>query len=158
MSSPPSPLSGRSAPDLAHTLGAVLRSPYRRLQKQLYREMERRFPDIRRAHSVVFRHVAEGGSRLTDLAEQAEMTKQSMAYLVGHLAAAGYVKTGKHPDDGRAVLVKLTAKGRTFIAAALEASADLEKEAAMRVGGEKMTQLRHLLVELDGALEADDLA
>src|SRR4249919_1978281 len=112
MSSSPSKPSLRSVTEMASTLGAQLRSPYRRMQKLLYTGLERKHPDIRSAHSAVFRHIAADGSRLTDLADQAEMTKQSMAYLIGYLEERGYVKTGKHPDDGRAVLVKLTVKGR----------------------------------------------
>ena len=84
------------------------------------------------------------------------MTKQSMAYLVGHLADCGYLKTGKHPEDGRAVLVKLTPKGKKFLAAALEASAELERQVAARVGAAEVAQLRRLLVALDDALAATD--
>jgi DNA-binding MarR family transcriptional regulator len=158
MSSSPPIHSSRSATELAETLGARLRLPYRRLQKELYAEMERQFPDIRRAHSVVFRHLAPKGSRLTDLAEQADMTKQSMAYLVGHLTELGYLKTGKHPEDGRAVLVQLTAKGRKFLGAALATSAELEQRVAARMGQKQMTELRELLARLDACMVDEEEA
>lgn len=149
-------LNSKSTPsltELADTLGARLRAPYRQLQRQLYARLEREFPDIRRAHSVVFRHVGPAGARLTDLAEQAEMTKQSMAYLVGHLVERGYLQTSRHPDDGRAVLVELTDQGRAFIAAALAGSADLERKLATGMGGTKLAQLRQLLAELNAVSE-----
>lgn len=142
-SSPP------SLTELADTLGARLRAPYRHLQRRLYAQLEQKFPDIRRSHSAVFRHLGEHGARLTDLADQAEMTKQSMAYLVGHLVERGYLKTGKHPDDGRAVCVELTAKGRRFIEAALAASAEIERQIAAELGVRKMAQLRDLLAEVN---------
>jgi hypothetical protein len=41
------------------------------------------FPDIRPAHSNLFRNMTEGGSRVSELAERAQMTKQSMGYLAG---------------------------------------------------------------------------
>src|SRR6266702_4727295 len=49
------------------------------------------FPDIRPPHCQVLRGIEPGGSRLTDLAAAARMTKQSMGALVDHLEAAGYV-------------------------------------------------------------------
>lgn len=151
MSSTTDNSSPRSFPEMAATLGALLRAPYRRLQRELYAGLERKFPEVRRAHSVVFRHLAPDGSRLTDLAENAEMTKQSMAYLVGHLAEAGYVKTSRHPDDGRAILVRLTARGRAFVDAAVKASAGLEQQAAERMGAADIARLRDLLARLDAA-------
>jgi hypothetical protein len=36
---------------------------------------EKGFPEIRPAHSAVFRNISPGDSRLTDLADQAGMTK-----------------------------------------------------------------------------------
>jgi DNA-binding MarR family transcriptional regulator len=142
----------RSFTELADTLGARLRAPYRRLQRRLYARIEAEFPDVRRAHSAVFRHIVPDGSRLTDLAEQAEMTKQSMAYLVAHLEEQGYVRMNKHPEDGRAMLVKLTAKGRRFVAAAAEISRELENAVAAELGAARVAQLRQLLTELDDAL------
>ncbi|HVU35009.1 MAG TPA: MarR family winged helix-turn-helix transcriptional regulator [Opitutaceae bacterium] len=149
-----------SITELADTLGARLRAPYRRLQRRLYGSLELRFPDIRRAHSVVFRHIGPDGSRLTDLAAQAEMTKQSMAYLIGHLEAHGYLHQTNHPEDGRATLVKLTAKGRRFVETAAAASRELEAEVAAELGKARVAQLRELLVALDQALakSAEDAA
>ena len=68
------------------TLGALLRLPYQALARRLYREIaENGFPDVRPAHGSVFRHILPEGSRVTDLAERAGMTKQSMSYLVEYL-------------------------------------------------------------------------
>jgi DNA-binding MarR family transcriptional regulator len=139
-------------PDQAVTLGSLLRAPYRRLQQQLYADLAEKFPEVRRAHSVVFRHIAADGSRLTDLAEQAEMSKQSMAYLIGHLARYGYVRTEDHPEDGRARRVRLTAKGLRFMEAALVGSERLERVAREQMGPDKVQALRKLLQELGQAL------
>jgi len=145
--------SSASIPELAETLGSLLRAPYRLLQRRLYERLSVDFPEVRRSHSAVFRHLTPTGSRLTDLAEQAEMTKQSMAYLVGHLEEHGYVRTTGHPHDGRATLVKATAKGERFLAAALAASREAESDAAARMGRSKLTQLRRLLEELAESLD-----
>jgi DNA-binding MarR family transcriptional regulator len=142
-----------SFPEEAGTLGALLRSPYRKLARRLYAEMAANgFPEIRQSHSVVFRHIAPGGSRLTDLAEIAGLTKQSMAYLLGHLAEHGYVKIGTDPDDGRAKQVQLTKRGQSFIKALLAASSRLENEMREQMGADELQNLRAGLKALDAAI------
>lgn len=142
-------------PDQARTLGSLLRAPYRRLADRLYDGLAASgFPEIRPAHSAVFRHIAPEGSRLTDLAEQAELTKQSMAYLVGYLEEHGYVSLHPDPDDGRAKHVRLTKRGQAFITALLKASAAVEDDLAAALGATKLRQLRDLLEQADAALAA----
>lgn len=143
-----------SFPEQADTLGALLRSPYRKLSERLYAEMASTgFPEIRPAHSVVFRHIAPSGSRLTDLAEVARLTKQSMAYLVGYLEKHGYVTIATDPDDGRAKLVQLTKRGQSFIKALLAASFRLETDIGKKMGSAKLQTLRTSLKDLSQAIE-----
>lgn len=124
------------------------------MQQRLYAELSARgFSEIRPAHSAVFRHIAPGGSRLTTLAEQAELTKQSMAYLVAYLEEHGYVRQKPDPEDGRAKQVFLTSRGEAFVNALLDAGSKLEQGAARKLGARRLKQLRTLLGELDAALE-----
>jgi DNA-binding MarR family transcriptional regulator len=51
------------------------------------------FAEIRPAHTAVFQHIGADGSRLTDLAERAQITKQSMGYLVDYLEERGYLES-----------------------------------------------------------------
>jgi DNA-binding MarR family transcriptional regulator len=142
-----------SFPEQAATLGSLLRSPYRKLSVRLYAEMAKiGFPEIRPSHSVVFRHIAPAGSRLTDLAEIAGLTKQSMAYLVGHLAKHGYVKVVTDPVDGRAKLVQLSKRGKSFIETLLKASAQLEDDLGKKIGNSNLQSLRSSLKALDQAI------
>jgi DNA-binding MarR family transcriptional regulator len=145
-----------SFPEQAGTLGALLRSPYRKVSRRLYAQMATRgFPEIRPSHSVVFRHIAPNGSRLTDLAEIAGLTKQSMAYLVGYLEKHGYVKVVTDPDDGRAKLVQLKKRGKSFVESLLGASSKLEDDVAQRMGKSKFQDLREALKTLDLAISAE---
>lgn len=145
-----------SIPDQARTLGSLLRAPYRKLANRLYGELaERGFPEIRPAHSAVFRHIEPQGSRMTDLAEQAELTKQSMAYLVGYLQENGYVTLEPDPTDGRAKRVLLTKRGHACVDALLEASIQAEKDVSRLIGSEEVGELRRLLAELDGAMSGE---
>lgn len=143
----------RPFPEQAGTLGALLRAPYRKLSRRLYARLAAAgFPEIRPAHSAVFRHIGAEGSRLTDLADQADLTKQSMAYLVGFLEKHGYVQVRPDLQDGRARLVKLTARGKRLIAKLLAESEALENEAAEVMGRGKLDDLRRGLAALDAAM------
>jgi DNA-binding MarR family transcriptional regulator len=72
---------------------------------------ETEFRDVRPTHGCVFRYVRGPGLRLTDLAERANMTKQSVGEIVDDLAARGYVKRIPDPEDKRAKLICLTDRG-----------------------------------------------
>jgi DNA-binding MarR family transcriptional regulator len=138
------------------TLGALLRLPYEVLARRVYGGLaERGFPDIRIAHSAVFRHITPRGSRVTELAERAQMAKQSMAYLVESLTEAGYLTSVPDPADGRARLVRLTARGRRVWDALIALSAEAEAEFAQRLGAAKVARLRKLLEELAKQIESE---
>ena len=130
-------------------MGGLLRLVYETMRARVYARMaDAGFPDIRPAHSVLLRKMAEGGSRVSEMAERAQMTKQSMGYLADTLAAAGYVTLEPDTTDRRAKLVRLTEKGRAAEETMIRLSAETEREFASLVGEEEMAQLRHLLEKL----------
>ena len=86
------------------------------------------------------------------LAERAQVSKQAMAQLVAHLEAHGYVERVPDPRDGRAKLVRATARGREVYAIARELVAEVEAQLTERLGEAKLRRLRALLAELDAAL------
>ncbi len=106
------------------------------------------FDDIRPAHTAVFQHIKAEGSRLSELAERAQLTKQSMGYLVDYLEGRGYLERRPDPADRRAALVCLTERGWEEIRAALRIIAEIERDWARRLGQERMELLRELLTEL----------
>ena len=63
----------------------------------------------------LFRNLAPDGSRLTDIATRARVTKQSMRELVDRAAALGLVERRPDPADGRAKIILLTAQGRDSV-------------------------------------------
>ncbi|ESQ89067.1 MarR family winged helix-turn-helix transcriptional regulator [Asticcacaulis benevestitus] len=135
------------------TLGALLRKPYEALQTKVYAALaERGFSDVRPAHSSVFRYIKPEGSRVSDLAERADMTKQSMAYLTANLTDLGYVTIAPDPSDARAKLVVLTDRGRAVWEALVDLSLDAEAHSSARIGAERMTQLRAILSDLAKAM------
>ena len=139
------PRRGRPDPNVA----ILLREPFLAFIAELFRRLqEAGYGDLRISHLVVFQHIDPLGSRVTELAAKAQMTKPSMAYLVEYLEAAGYVERLPDPTDGRARLVHLTERGWKQIEDALDIIADMEAElaAAMRPG--QLATLRRLLTSL----------
>ncbi len=104
------------------------------------------YGDIRPGHGCVFGGIdAENGSRLTDLAERAMMTKQTVGEVVSDLEKLGYVERVPDPDDGRAKIVRLTPKGRHAYRVGRRLIDELERDWAERYGEERVTALRDVL-------------
>lgn len=147
-------MTGENISRSERTLGYLLRHAYEQLADRVYGRLAAAgFADIRRAHSSVFRHIAAAGSRVSDLAERAHMTKQSMAYLVESLTALGYLEVVPDPADGRAKLVRLTARGEDASRALVHLSRTAEDEFAQLLPAGQMDRLRAQLDALAARLE-----
>jgi DNA-binding MarR family transcriptional regulator len=103
------------------------------------------YADIRPAHGCVFGHVDPDGSRLTDLAERARMTKQSVGEVTNELEQRGYVERVPDPSDGRAKIIRLTARGREAQALGWGLIDEVERDWAERFGAERIAALRKTL-------------
>jgi MarR family transcriptional regulator, temperature-dependent positive regulator of motility len=107
------------------------------------------YGDVRPAHYAVFRYLEPEGSRVTELAEAARITKQSMGELVVYLERRGYVERRPDPRDGRAKIVVLTEAGLRWIEAAVERVGEIEDALAERMGGqERLEELADSLAEV----------
>jgi DNA-binding MarR family transcriptional regulator len=91
------------------------------------------------AHVHITRHLALEGSRLTDLAQRAGMSKQAMGDLVDQCEAWGLVIREPHSRDARARLVRFTPTGLAWLQAFKEAVAQAEAEFRADVGPEVAT-------------------
>ncbi len=91
------------------------------------------------AHIHITRHLALEGSRLTDLAEAAGMTKQAMGDLVNQCEAWGLVVRQPDPHDKRARMIQFTPTGLAWLAAFKSAVAQTEEEFRAAVGEEVAT-------------------
>ena len=88
------------------------------------------------AHIHITRHLAQEGSRLTDLAARAGMSKQAMATLVDQCEAWGLVTREADARDARARRVVFTETGLAWLAAFRAAVAQAEEEFRDAVGPE----------------------
>lgn len=129
--------------------GAYLRILWDELRYNMETQLkENGYDDISPSHGWIFSHTAEEGSRITDLAAKAKITKQSMSVLVAQLEDGGYVKKTPDPDDKRAWLLVLTAKGKKVKAAGQQINYAFEESWKKKLGEKDYNQLRQLLMRL----------
>jgi DNA-binding MarR family transcriptional regulator len=98
------------------------------------------------AHIHITRHLALGGSRLSDLAHSAGMSKQAMGDLVDQCVAWGLVQRVPDPLDARARQVQFTATGLVWLVA------QAEREFADDVGADVATVVKLGLEAYAGGL------
>jgi DNA-binding MarR family transcriptional regulator len=106
------------------------------------------YTDIRAAHNRVFAYLDPEGTRLTTLAERAQMTHPSMSELVTGLVLSGYLERTSDPIDGRVRVVRLTRAGRALQRRALAEIADIEATYRKQIGPTLASELRAALIAL----------
>ncbi len=130
------------------------RQPFIRLldvaHDEFVAELQRRvatteYSDIRVTHGCVFGNIDPEGTRLTELAERAHMTKQSVGEVASDLEQRGYVERVPDPADGRAKIIRLTERGRDAQRTGRDLIDDIEREWAERFGEERIAALRDAL-------------
>ncbi|WP_151484169.1 MarR family winged helix-turn-helix transcriptional regulator [Streptomyces albicerus] len=139
---------GRGAEREINT-GVLLFIPYRALENRVFAALaEAGFDDFTPAQARVMQRIGPHGTRLTELAEQAQVTKQTAGFLVDQLEKAGYVKRVPDPTDRRARLVCGAEKAWAAKEVADAVVADVEAEWEAHLGKRRMTQLRQALTLL----------
>jgi DNA-binding MarR family transcriptional regulator len=130
-------------------VGLLLFLPYRAMEARVFAGLAAAgFDDITPAQARVFQRIGPDGSRLTDLAAQAAITKQSAGFLVDQLERAEYVERVADPADGRARLVRIAERGARSVEASREIVAQVEAEWTAHLGERRMAQLRDILTDL----------
>jgi DNA-binding MarR family transcriptional regulator len=77
------------------------------------------------------------------------MSKQALNYLLGQLERLGYLERHADPDDLRSKRIVLTQRGVSAIPVIREAVAEVETAWAQRLGPERFSQFRSVLLELN---------
>jgi DNA-binding MarR family transcriptional regulator len=91
------------------------------------------------SHVHITRHLALAGSRLTDLAASAAVSKQAMGKLVDQCEAWGLVQRQPDLRDARACLVVFTPAGLSWLQAFKAAVTQAQTELQEAVGSEVAT-------------------
>ena len=123
--------------------------PHRAMEARLFAAMSAAgFDDITLAQGRLAARIGPRGTRLTDLAEQALVTKQTAGHLVDQLERAGYVRRVPDPTDARARLVQISERGEALVALARQVETEVETEWTAHLGDESAAQLRAALERL----------
>ena len=129
--------------------GVYLRELYDALVGHLHQQLSKEgYDDITPSHGLIFQYLEETGSRITELAGKAGITKQSMSALVYQLEESGYLKRRPDPTDARALRFILTAKGQTLKRKAQQINCEFEKQWEQKLGATRYQRFREMLDDL----------
>lgn len=130
------------------SLGVLLFLPYRHMEQRILDAVVAAGYPVTLSQARVFQRIDADGSRLTDLAAAAQVTKQTAGFLVDQLAAAGFVERVLDPTDARARLVRITPRGYDAIAVARGVQDEIEAEWSAHLGPREVERLRSSLLRL----------
>ncbi|MBO6947341.1 MAG: winged helix-turn-helix transcriptional regulator [Rhodospirillales bacterium] len=106
------------------------------------------FEDVRTSHISLLRHIDMDGTRITEIAERAGISKQAVGQLVTICKALDLVMTETDPSDRRAKIVTFTEHGRRLIheqQAIIEAT---DNAVRAKIGDKDFEKLRRQLAML----------
>jgi DNA-binding MarR family transcriptional regulator len=138
-------MEGVTEPVLSRILLDALRAVNRQVASAL---VDRGAAELTPGQAAAILNVERTGTRLTDLAERAQVTKQAMMQMVDQLESRGFVRRTSDPTDARAKIVRLTARGLRQRAEARRAVAGVESRAKRLLGDRRYESLRSALSDL----------
>jgi DNA-binding MarR family transcriptional regulator len=126
-------------------LGQKLLRAARLFNEKTIRRIQEKGHPMREAHTRLLPHLNFEGSRLTDVAKGAGITKQSAQRVVDELVAEGYLKKVDDPEDGRAKMIMYTARGQRGVMDGLAVLSEIEATLTEALGSRKMKGLDRAL-------------
>ena len=129
-------------------LATLMFVSYRAMDERVRQAMRDAGYDVTVAQARLAQRIAEEGTRLTELADRAGVTKQTASLLVAALEREGLVERVPDPADGRARLIQLSSRGREAAQRAMEVVIGVEGEWTAHLGPELTERLREALVRL----------
>jgi DNA-binding MarR family transcriptional regulator len=123
-------------------IGRLLNNAVRRFEARVLALMsDRGHDETRIAHVSLTRNLDVEGTRLTELARRASMSKQAMGELVDQCAELGLVDRIADPTDRRARIVTFTASGLQWLDAFRDAVDIAEQEMRAELGKATMAAI-----------------
>ena len=130
-------------------LGTLLFIPYRYTEDRMFLALQKAgFDDWTLAQCRVFQRISPEGSRLTDVADQAQMSKQSAGVMVDQLERLGYVRRIPDPTDGRARLIVIEERGKRAVEVAMATLDEILSEWKAYLGTRNFALLHQILGQL----------
>jgi DNA-binding MarR family transcriptional regulator len=129
-------------------LGLLLFIPYRSMESAVLAHLKAHGHDLPLSQARVFQRIAPDGSRLGELAQAAQVSKQTVGSVVDQLQRAGYVSRVRDPMDARARLVVVTHLGRELVELSLPVVREIETAWQAQLGATRTRELRRALEAL----------
>lgn len=130
-------------------MGALLRLGWQFVREQIFSGVVAAgYQDLTPAHVGLFRYPSLDRQRPSELADQLQITRQSVNDLLSHLEGRGYLTREADPADGRARIVRLTAKGRSLQKVIAQQAQVAELKIAKMLGARSFALLRNALEQL----------
>lgn len=127
-------------------VGRLLNEAIARFESNILRQMEQAgYQGFSLSHITVTRNLDLAGTRATELARRAGITKQSISELINQLEANGIVERKPDPADGRAKIVTFTRAGLKWLDAFGAALQHAEEDMAAELGHARFTALKESL-------------
>ena len=136
-------------------LATLMFVSYRAMDERVRQAMRDAGYDVTVAQSRLAQRIAEDGTRLTELADRAGVTKQTASLLVAALEREGLVERVPDPEDGRARLIRMSTRGREAAQRAMEVVIGVEGEWTAHLGPELTERLREALIRLREVTDPD---
>ncbi len=130
-------------------LGVLLFVPYREMERRVFAALTAGgHAELTPAKARLVARIGPDGTRLTELAAQAQVTKQTASTLADQLVRAGYLERVPDPTDGRARLLRLTPTGSAAADLANRTAAEVQSEWITHLGKRAAAELRKTLTAL----------
>ena len=149
-------LKARLAARKQASAGQLLFKAARLFNERAMARVQRRMPAARLAHTTLLPHIDLDGTRQTEIARRAGITKQAVGQLVDELVGVGMLARAPDPEDGRAHLVRFTDAGLAQLLAGLDVLDTIEVDLGAGIGAMTLDRLRRDLLKLLPALERLD--
>ena len=131
--------------NLRRLLVAATRSVNRHITAELQR---RGFQHTRPGHAALLANLDIGGNSVTEIAARAQVSKQAMARLAVELEEMGIISREPSRTDGRALMLRFTAEGRSLLRASVTIVDHLENDFEKEIGSRGLANLKKYLAAL----------
>ena len=100
------------------------------------------FNDVTPGNFNVMRHLNPEGMHMSELAKDAQISKQALGKMIKDVEQKGYVEIVPDPSDARAKYVRFTTRGKKLIDLAIKVVADIEMQYQSMLGKHNYNKLR----------------
>src|SRR4051812_23581584 len=137
------------APALIDHIGWRLWKLARQWKVEFDSEMLKRgYPWVAEARGAVIGHLRPGGRPQAELAGLLGVSKQAIQQFIDDLVSEGAVERIADPKDARGRIVRLTARGVSFVEDGNAVKREIERRYARRIGRVRLDALNATLDEL----------